>query len=242
MSLGVIGSNQDPETADLQEATANKREASKCIGNPDDLIKPSSIQKMSLAVRADEESFADPIDTSFSRCGDASEQYQPPFFDALMLEMDATRISSDVEDNSCKGSHSCPMRVVPISSEGIQYPDACSFPSSMEKSHSFGKLFSNDLPDVVDRKSMDAEYDSLPFLVMQAPEHLHRIIQFSDQGGVPQCSINRAEERHPTAGHFTILFADIMRRGINLIDADEPGIVPPSSPFNLLLMKTGGLL
>ncbi|GMH21054.1 hypothetical protein Nepgr_022896 [Nepenthes gracilis] len=148
----------------------------------------SFVQKMNLAVKADEESLADPIDNLLSRIGDASELNQPPSFDAVIskLDMDEARISSDAEnskqqrvqdqyssapyavkapvanahiDNAafCNGSHSCPMRVVSISSGSIQFPDGRSIPSSLEKSHSYGKNFSDALPTAVERGYEDAE-------------------------------------------------------------------------------------
>ncbi|GMH08622.1 hypothetical protein Nepgr_010462 [Nepenthes gracilis] len=69
----------DPEAADEHEAAANERERRRSIGNSD-LLEPSSALKMTLAVKADEESFTNPLDNSFSRHGDASELNPPPSF------------------------------------------------------------------------------------------------------------------------------------------------------------------
>ncbi|GMH19274.1 hypothetical protein Nepgr_021115 [Nepenthes gracilis] len=91
---------QDPVAPDVQEDSANERKANKGIRESIDLRDPLSVQMMNLAVRADEESCVDRVESSLSRIGNDSIPNQPPSLDAVISKpvMDDACFSSNAED------------------------------------------------------------------------------------------------------------------------------------------------
>ncbi|GMH24216.1 hypothetical protein Nepgr_026059 [Nepenthes gracilis] len=195
----------DPEVADVHEATANEREAHKSIGNSDPL-EPSSALKMNLAGKANEESFADPLDNSLSKLGDALELNPPPSFAIAKskLVLDEASINYDAEDHKQQRVQGLSSPAPFAAKAPVASPNACSIPSSIEQTHSFGKHPSDVLHDAVDSGFMDAESGqkprdwhvlnsspklipaSLPFLEMQESGYMHLMKSLSDHGGMSQ--------------------------------------------------------
>ncbi|GMH09723.1 hypothetical protein Nepgr_011564 [Nepenthes gracilis] len=229
-SLAVL---QGPGAADVQQATAKERKANRSIGISDDLMEPSYVHKMNLAVRDDKESYPDLFDNSFSRIGDISELNQPPSVDAVipMPNMVEACISWDANDSK----QQCMQDILLSAPYAAKAPEAnahtdnttsyngshnclmrivpisssstqsvvCSILSSMEKSSLIGMLLLDEISTAVVKGIVDADAGLNP----------------RDK----QCSLNKNEERHPAAGYIAVSFADITKRGIDTTGDDEPG-------------------
>ncbi|GMH02058.1 hypothetical protein Nepgr_003897 [Nepenthes gracilis] len=110
---------------------------------------------------------------------------------------------------SCNGSHSCPKRVVPLSSGNIPF-QLIDRPTAMEKGLAVAELGLDPRGEYVSSPEITPE--ALPFPVMQEPRCMRPYVQYPGQEGGQQCS--NMDELWASVDSYVMVSFGKMKRNI----------------------------